>query len=70
MMNIIPVIPATLDIIEKLNEGIRPELPEEEIFYVYNGVGKPAKFISAKELKTSSEYPEYMAIVKILYIGS
>jgi hypothetical protein len=71
MMNIIPVTPATIDLITKLNDGVRPELETaEETFYVYRGEDKPASIISAEELELNEEYQVYMTIIKICYIGT
>jgi hypothetical protein len=63
--HIIPIGPATLDIIEVLNDGVRPEVESEETFFVYNGKGKPADIVTFDELGECS--PEWMTAVKILF---
>ncbi len=69
-MNIIPIFPSTLDLIEKLNNGVRPELEDDkQTFYVYRGEDTPASIISEEELD-SDEYPEFMTAVKVLYIAN
>jgi len=69
MMNIIPITPATLDLIQKLNDGVRPNLEDDSnAYYVYRGESEPASIISQEELD-SDEYPEYMAVISITYIG-
>jgi len=70
MMHIIPITPATLDILEKMNDGVRPELEiHEETFYVYRGEAETAKIITRSELEQSPEYPEFMTTTEILYIN-
>lgn len=69
MMNIIPITPATIDLIEKLNDGVRPDLNDESnAYYVYRGEDEHATIISQEELE-SDEYPEYMTTITITYIG-
>jgi len=53
-MNIIPITPATLDIIEVLNGGVRPELESEETFFMYKGQNEPMS-------------EEWFTVVKIMY---
>lgn len=65
-MNVIPITPATLDIIEVLNDGVRPALETKETFFVYRGADAHSNIITISEL---NELPEYMTLVKIFYIG-
>lgn len=67
MIHIIPIVPATLDIIEVLNNGVRPQVEDEETFYVYKGKDEITKIITLAELQSSPEYDEWMTIVKIAY---
>lgn len=70
MMNIIPITPATIDLIQKLNDGVRPNLEDDSnAYFVYRGDSEPSSIISQEELD-SDEYPEYMTIVNISYIGA
>ena len=69
MMNIIPITPATIDLITKLNNGVRPALEDEETFYVYRGEDEHAEIISREEHERNGVYPDWMTIIKILYIG-
>lgn len=64
-MNIIPISDATLDIIEVLNGGVRPELQEVDTFYIWNGPDEHADIITRDELET--QYQEFMALVKIAW---
>lgn len=64
-MNIIPITPATLDIIEVLNGGVRPELESEETFFVYKGKDVPSEIITLGENEPMAE--EWFAVVKIMY---
>lgn len=69
-MNIIPILPATIDIITKLNDGVRPELKGvDTYFYVYRGEGEPSSIITLAELD-SDAYPEWMAQVSLYYVGT
>jgi hypothetical protein len=62
-MNIIPITPATLDIIEVLNGGVRPELEDEETFFIYHK-DAPAEIVHQDAIE---KLPEYWAVIKILY---
>lgn len=64
-MNIIPITPATLDIIEVLNGGVRPELESEETFFIYKGQNEPPTIITLGENEPMAE--EWFTIVKIMY---
>lgn len=64
-MNIIPVTPATLDIIEVINGGVRPAIEAEETFFIFNGKDKPADIVTADGLDEIA--PEWMAKITILY---
>jgi hypothetical protein len=68
-MNIIPVIDATLDIIEKLNDGVRPIVEVPETYFVYRGENDHSEIISSAEFETKPEYQVHMAVIKICYIG-
>lgn len=69
MLNIIPIVPATIDLITKLNDGARPELEDKETFYVYRGEDEHAKIIDRAQLEKVGEYPDWMTIVRIYYVG-
>lgn len=62
---IIPITPATLDIIEVLNGGMRPALETEESFFVYSGKDAHAEIITNDEI-TSRYYDENMTVVRIV----
>lgn len=64
-MNIIPIGPPTLDIIEVLNNGVRPKEEETITFFIYH-TDKPAEIINHEELER--RYTDYGAIVKIMYL--
>jgi len=64
-MHIIPIAPATLDIIEVLNGGVRPDVVGEDKFFIYNGKDEPADIVDFDELGECA--PEWMTIVKIMY---
>ena len=66
-MHIIPIVPATLDIIEVLNNGVRPPVEGGETFFIYNGKDKPADIVTFDELGECA--PEWMTQVKIMYRG-
>lgn len=66
-MNIIPITPATLDIIEVLNGGVRPVLEDEETFFIFNGKDDPADILTEDGLGEIA--PEWMLEIKILYRG-
>jgi hypothetical protein len=66
-MHIIPIVPATLDIIEVLNDGVRPEVEQEETFFVYNGKDEPSEIVTFDKLDETA--PEWMTQVKIMYRG-
>jgi hypothetical protein len=68
-MNIIPVIDATLDIIEKLNDGVRPIVEVPETYYVYRGENELSEIISSHEFETRPEFQVHMAVIKICYLG-
>lgn len=68
MMNIIPVAPSTLDLIQTLNDGVRPTLEDEPTFFVFRGQDGPSSIITKEELD-GDEYPEYFAMIEIAYIG-
>ena len=63
-MNVIPIVPATLDIIEELNGGVRPELEDQETFFVYKGKNEHAEIIHRDGFE---KLPDYWTIVKVLY---
>lgn len=65
-MNIIPITPATIEIIEVLNDGVRPPIEPETVF-VFNGKGQPGDIVHEDDLGEIA--PEWMAVVKILYRG-
>ena len=67
-MHIIPIAPATLDILEVLNNGVRPVLEHEETFFVYKGKDEPPAIIDRQTLELSFE-DEWMTVVKICYKG-
>jgi hypothetical protein len=65
-MNIIPICPQTLDIIEVLNNGERPELPKgEETFFVFS----PVEGVNGGIMKKSemSDWKDYWTVVRVLY---
>jgi hypothetical protein len=66
-MNIIPVTPATLDIIEVLNGGVRPVIEDEETFFIFNGKDEHADIVTSDALGEIA--PEWMAKIVILYRG-
>jgi len=70
MMNIIPITPATIDLITKLNNGVRPTLEDEETFYVYRGEDAYSAIITREAFDKDGAYPEWMTVIKILFIGS
>jgi hypothetical protein len=43
---VIPIVPETLELITKLNDGVCPEIEKGTTYYVYNGESEPAKIIS------------------------
>ena len=45
-MYVIPVVPATLDLISVLNYGVRPTMMEEPMFFIYSTDGRPAEIIT------------------------
>lgn len=67
MMYIIPVTPATLDIIEALNNGVRPALEGEDTVFIFNGKNEPADIVNADTLGEIA--PEWMTKITILYRG-
>lgn len=69
MFNIIPITPATIEIITKLNDGVEPVLESMETFFVYRGENEPSAIIDREELMTSDEYPKWMTVVEIYYRG-
>jgi hypothetical protein len=64
-MTIIPITPATLDIIEVLNGGVRPAIEAEETVFIFNGKNEPADIMTFDELGEIA--PEWMAKITILY---
>jgi hypothetical protein len=66
-MNIIPILPATLDIIEVLNGGVRPELESEETYFVYKGQEEPPSIITQAELEAIGDV--WYTVVKILFLN-
>lgn len=69
MFVLIPIVPATVDLIEQLNDGVRPEIEDGETFYVWRGDDKESKIVTRNEVLTSDEYPEWMAVTQIFYRG-
>jgi len=65
-MNIIPIHPATLDIIEVLNDGVRPSLDTvEDTFFVYKGPDEHAEIVTTADLQ---KYPEEeWTVIKVLH---
>jgi hypothetical protein len=50
-MNIIPIEEGTLDLVEKLNNGNRPELKGDlETFFIYNGKDLPHEIVDVDEM--------------------
>lgn len=50
MLYVIPITEDTLDLIEVLNDGIRPELENEATFFVYEGQEKFARIVTKKDV--------------------
>jgi len=60
-MHIIPIIPGLLDIIEVLNNGVRPKIEYGETYFVWYGKDKPSEIITNVELM-SDKYPVFLGI--------
>lgn len=63
-MNLIPITPATIEMITVLNSGVQPEMEDKETFFVWHGPEYPAEIIDSDSL---NEFPEWWTIVKIGY---
>jgi hypothetical protein len=64
-MHIIPVSPATIDIIEILNNGERPNFIEgEPKFFIFRGKDAPREIVDEDGLE---DIPDEMTVAKILY---
>lgn len=49
MLVIIPVNAITLDFIEELNDGVRPDLEEKDTFFIYRGKDEHAEILSGSD---------------------
>jgi hypothetical protein len=70
MSYIIPICEATLDLIEVLNDGVRPqpELDEEpETFYIYKGKDEHADIITRDQLEAMPQ--RWIPVIKIMYVN-
>lgn len=50
-MYIIPIDSITLDLIQALNGGVRPELEAEATFFVYKGETEPPEIVTRDYIK-------------------
>jgi hypothetical protein len=67
-MNIIPIVPATLDIIEVLNGGVRPDIEVEETFFIFNDKDEPSDIVTAGVLRERYD-TTWMSMTLISYKG-
>lgn len=49
-MNLIPIIDETLEMLEELNNGVRPEKQDEETWFVYKGKNEVPEIITLAEM--------------------
>jgi hypothetical protein len=66
-MYIIPIGPATDEIVKALNGGVAPVVEGEEKFFVYNEKDKTHDIVAYDELDEIA--PEWMTKITILYRG-
>lgn len=64
-MYMIPVTPVTLDLIQALNDGVRPEFQEYATFLLWGDPDKKPQIVSRDEAALESR--ELMVIVQIGY---
>lgn len=50
-MYAIPVTPLTLNLVEALNGGIRPEIEDHPTFFIFNTDANPRKIVPAVDLE-------------------
>lgn len=62
-MIIIPIAPVTLELIEELNNGVRPIVTQKESFFIWNGKDGIPEIIYREALEARDEW---CTIVKIL----
>lgn len=64
-MNIIPICPQTLDIIEVLNDGVRPEIQEEDTFYIWSKTpGVKAGIMTKDEI---ADFRDWWSVIRLLH---
>ena len=50
MQIIVPITPATQDLVAAMNDGVRPEIdPTEDTYFVYNGPEEHSDIISTEQ---------------------
>ena len=67
MATIIPIVAATLEIIEKLNDGFQPIVTVEDRFFVYRGSDQASEIISFEDLQNLPDPEKFWEQVTILY---
>jgi len=68
-MLLIPILPATLDLITKLNDGVTPELTDNDHVYVWRGDGAHAEILTRDEITQSADYPNWVTQINVFYIA-
>lgn len=61
-MYIIPITPDTLELIEVLNNGVRPELEDQETHYVFKGKDEYAEILTRAEVDAMPEGYRWNAV--------
>lgn len=66
-MNIIPILPQTMDIIQILNGGVRPLISDMQNYYVYRGEDEHAEIIDQDEFVKFCSENQHMVPISIYY---
>lgn len=64
----IPITPETLDLLEALNDGVRPELENEETFFIFRGMDAPNSISTSEQVSRSIAELGKWKTIKILYL--
>jgi hypothetical protein len=48
---VIPIVPATLDLVEVLNDGLRPKVEAEETFFIFRGKNRPGSINTLEQIE-------------------